>query len=357
MLINQIYNFNSHTSRKQLKKVTVSNNVNFAVNRNENLNKEFKNLNEEFKNLNSIKFQALNALPDENELKPIKVNAENVKEKFKHFSEPEWYRRKDYLTPRKIEKEFFSHYSPYFKNIKFNKEKVGNSIPKIIHQIWISSEKDVEKPLPNFKQIENCKKINKDFKFVLWTNNNISAINIINKDYFNIWRNSELKYDLPGATDILRYEILYQYGGIYMDIDTVCVKPFTDLLQNDFFVGYEMLNNQGSIDPENPMVANGILGSKKKHFLLHLIKMYFDFKFKVTEKESAWIETGPAFLTRFIEMVKQLFQNYKNFNSNNNIRTLEYTNFYPYHHSEYNSQNLDKGREKRLNSYCYPTQW
>lgn len=37
-------------------------------------------------------------------------------------------------------------------------------------------------------------------------------------------------------SDILRLEILYKYGGIYLDIDTICVLPYTHLLTNTFVI-------------------------------------------------------------------------------------------------------------------------
>lgn len=37
-------------------------------------------------------------------------------------------------------------------------------------------------------------------------------------------------------SDILRLDILYKYGGIYLDIDTICVLPYTHLLSNKFVI-------------------------------------------------------------------------------------------------------------------------
>lgn len=40
-------------------------------------------------------------------------------------------------------------------------------------------------------------------------------------------------------SDILRLWIIYAYGGIYLDLDTVCVKPFDDLLSDKPVMGRE----------------------------------------------------------------------------------------------------------------------
>ena len=57
-------------------------------------------------------------------------------------------------------------------------------------------------------------------------------------------------------TDILRLEILYQYGGIYTDIDSVCYKKLDSLI--DGLTCFGMCGNDGR-------VANGTLGCTKRH--------------------------------------------------------------------------------------------
>jgi mannosyltransferase OCH1-like enzyme len=43
-------------------------------------------------------------------------------------------------------------------------------------------------------------------------------------------------------SDILRLEILVKYGGIYLDIDTICVRSYKDLLYNKFVMSEEYTN-------------------------------------------------------------------------------------------------------------------
>lgn len=43
-----------------------------------------------------------------------------------------------------------------------------------------------------------------------------------------------------GKSDILRYELLYRFGGIYVDTDVECLRPFDELLQDARpFIGWE----------------------------------------------------------------------------------------------------------------------
>lgn len=40
--------------------------------------------------------------------------------------------------------------------------------------------------------------------------------------------------------DVVRLQTLYEYGGIYLDLDTICVRPLTDLLAHHFVMGQEL---------------------------------------------------------------------------------------------------------------------
>ena len=63
------------------------------------------------------------------------------------------------------------------------------------------------------------------------------------------------------ASDIARLEILYIYGGLYVDFDYYCFRSISDLHQSyDFYCG---ASNSGSIE-----VNNGLIGCKKDHFLI-----------------------------------------------------------------------------------------
>jgi hypothetical protein len=41
-------------------------------------------------------------------------------------------------------------------------------------------------------------------------------------------------------SDVMRLEILREQGGVYLDIDTLCLKPWHELLDNSFVIGEEL---------------------------------------------------------------------------------------------------------------------
>jgi Glycosyltransferase sugar-binding region containing DXD motif len=40
--------------------------------------------------------------------------------------------------------------------------------------------------------------------------------------------------------DVVRLQVLKEYGGIYLDLDTICIKPMTDLLHHHCVIGQEL---------------------------------------------------------------------------------------------------------------------
>lgn len=47
-------------------------------------------------------------------------------------------------------------------------------------------------------------------------------------------------YHVAHKADVIRLQALKETGGIYLDLDTICVKPFTNLLHHSFAIGQEL---------------------------------------------------------------------------------------------------------------------
>jgi mannosyltransferase OCH1-like enzyme len=97
--------------------------------------------------------------------------------------------------------------------------------------------------------------------------------------------------ELAGKADILRVELLYNHGWIFIDADSICTNPLDDaLLNNNNFACYE--NEQC----RKWLIANGYLWAEKWSRLMELMIK------KILEIESfewkmAWQSTGPCLLT------------------------------------------------------------
>jgi mannosyltransferase OCH1-like enzyme len=100
-------------------------------------------------------------------------------------------------------------------------------LPKIIHQIWLGGEL----PEKYAKFAETWKKFHPDWFYRLWTDKDVESFPFERKDIFDACENVGMK------SDVLRYEILNRFGGLYVDTDFECFRPFDDLTYLSFFTG------------------------------------------------------------------------------------------------------------------------
>jgi mannosyltransferase OCH1-like enzyme len=205
----------------------------------------------------------------------------------------------------------------YNKNIQSNKQQ---KIPKIIHQIWLGS------PIPpSLVQLMNSVKAsNPSYIYHIWTDKEVETYNFKNKDLYNRAKNQGQK------SDILRYAILKDFGGIYVDTDFIGVQSFDNLLHLDFFTGT-------SYDSK-PTLLNGLIGSTANNLLIEDLNKILS----ISDKDGMDIikSTGPWYLT------DKFFDNYKKID---NIIALPLSYFYPFPSEPY-----DKIHGEDYNRYIKP---
>jgi hypothetical protein len=154
------------------------------------------------------------------------------------------------------------------------------SIPKIIHQLWIGPK---ERP---HKFMDSWRNNNPDFKYIMWNEQEIKKnLKIKCLDKLNAMR------EINGKADILRWEILYNYGGIFLDADSVSISPLDEhLLSVPAFAAYENeITRPG-------LIATVAMGFPKNHPLC-LAAINWILKNNVT-KQPAWISVGPGLITK-----------------------------------------------------------
>jgi mannosyltransferase OCH1-like enzyme len=148
-------------------------------------------------------------------------------------------------------------------------------IPKIIHQIWIGPNKQPDMWINTFR-IDYINK-NPEYQYILWTEENINPL-------FNDFPIYRIVYDLEttycGKSDILRYLILFLYGGIYIDADSVWIneKSFDSLLEqvneSNVFAGKSPNNSEFNTKKDKKYensICNGVMGSSKNNPLIRLL--------------------------------------------------------------------------------------
>jgi mannosyltransferase OCH1-like enzyme len=157
-------------------------------------------------------------------------------------------------------------------------------IPKILHQIWIGDGVPVE--LQGFQTAWII--MHPDWEYYLWTQHNIDALPLINRTYIDNAQNPAEKADL------LRIELLYFLGGVYVDMDCEPLVPLDVLnYMYDFFVGIHPL------DTGLVKLGSAIIGSCPGHPILKACIDGIPANYANPALEnSITCKTGPVHLTR-----------------------------------------------------------
>jgi hypothetical protein len=123
------------------------------------------------------------------------------------------------------------NYDIFIKNTMHNiqLEKKPQLIPKIIHYCWFGG-----KPMPEIcmSYIESWKKYCPDYEIKRWDESNydVNTCLYIKQAYeAKMW---------AYVTDYARLDILYQYGGMYFDVDVEMIRNIDELLENHAFCAY-----------------------------------------------------------------------------------------------------------------------
>ena len=178
-----------------------------------------------------------------------------------------------------------------------------SNIPKIIHQLWIGPKPPPTKFMDTWKNIHEPL----GFQYIRWTEAEL------NKRGFKTQLGDKINdmNEINGKADIIRWELLYEYGGIFVDADSICIEPFTDLLSlNKSFAGYENEKVRAAgwatqeysdvLAPTHPLIATGTMAFPPKHELPRLaIEWIKNNKIAYrTTQQRAWRTVGPGLLTR-----------------------------------------------------------
>lgn len=103
-------------------------------------------------------------------------------------------------------------------------------IPKIIHYCWVGKN---PKPQAVLYCIESWKKFCPDYEIREWNESNYDFSK-------NLYMKQAYEAGKWGfVPDYARLDIIYQYGGIYLDTDVEIVKGFDALLDQAAFMGFE----------------------------------------------------------------------------------------------------------------------
>ena len=133
-------------------------------------------------------------------------------------------------------------------------------IPRIIHYIWFGKK---EKSKAVKKCIASWRKYCPEYKIIEWNETNYNVKK--NQYMYEAYRAKKWAF----ASDYARYDVVYRYGGIYLDTDVELVSSLEPLLQNMMYMGFL----------EDKRVNSGLgFGSVAGNIILKEILQYYDGK-------------------------------------------------------------------------------
>ena len=185
------------------------------------------------------------------------------------------------------------------------------TIPKIIHRVHMGPSND-------FAEYcwQSSKNINLGWQHFTHDDSDLTKFPMVGPF---LERSSAFAY----KSDLMRLEVLYKYGGIYMDTDVEVIRSFDKFSEYTYpFAAWESYNTIGSAvigsPPQNEQVLELII------YCLGSV---------IVESENNLIDYGghlrmfsPSAITKF-------------WSNNPNVEIVETDCFYPYHWTEKNKKN------------------
>ena len=186
----------------------------------------------------------------------------------------------------------------------------GLVVPPVLHQIWVGSD-----PLPEqyAAYAETWQAHHPGWEYRLWTDDNLPAMR--NRDLYD--RAADL---VPAANigqfraDVLRYELLWAFGGVYVDVDFECLANIEHLIADaEAFAAWEV---------QNTWIANGLMGAEPAHPFIDRLITGLAASVEHHKGQRPNVSTGPQYVTR-------LWRRHRD-----ELTVLDQRLFYPYSYSD-----------------------
>lgn len=166
-------------------------------------------------------------------------------------------------------------------------------IPHIIHQIWLSSPDESSVPTAFLENVQKFLNNNPAWTYFFW--NNATAREFLGERYPTLLGFYDRLPRIVSKGDMLRYVVLHEFGGVYVDFDVVNHRPldritmkYPCILTPEPFEHAVLWYNQPYV------VINAIMMCRAKHpFLKQVVDALLSRDFIDNEVQSL----GPGFLT------------------------------------------------------------
>lgn len=158
-------------------------------------------------------------------------------------------------------------------------------IPKELSHIWIGP-----KPAPK-EWMDTWIKMHPEWNYTLYDNHFLENYNFKNRNLINEYMR---RGRYAGVADLMRYEILYEFGGLMVGADSICYHNTDELFEKKCaYTVYENEFIRGKL--VSPIQAC----QKGNDFVGFLIEELS--KLSPSDLNEPWISTGNLFVSKMIE--------------------------------------------------------
>jgi mannosyltransferase OCH1-like enzyme len=225
----------------------------------------------------------------------------------------------------------------YNRDIKHLCRTPLRHVPKVIHFIWIGPRSFPKNSIDNLK---SWKRFHPHWKICFWTDSKkrplpISGMTrkLIQKYDFGPFNTLIASTDSwAEKSDLIRYMILYNEGGIYVDHDVEALRSFSPFVNNyDFVVGLEWFNYHPRID-SCVSTCNALIISRKKHPVMRgtidrILQCWDEIGLKFPGKD--FFSSLQRVISRTFDSMVISAKNFRNLHGNRDL-ILPNSYFYPY---------------------------
>jgi mannosyltransferase OCH1-like enzyme len=172
----------------------------------------------------------------------------------------------------------------------------SNGVPKIIHQ---TAPRDKAKWNPIWEPCQNTwRRHFPDYEYRMWYDEDLD--NLIKTKYEWFYPTYSAYPDKINRIDAARYFILYEYGGIYADMDYECMKNFEHLIP----VG-KACATESPWSADREKYQNSLMISPPKHPFWE--KVFVDLEEHKNDSHAIFV-AGPEVIHRVADANPELFE-------------------------------------------------
>ena len=255
--------------------------------------------------------------------------------------------------------EKFTPLGIYNHDIKF-----FHNLPMLIHFIWINNDirtrnnydKKIEENLKTFSIYERT-----GWKMILWDNRKVYNIHCINKNrnqelcgiLTNVTLAKQYNITLSMKSDMLRFVIIHEFGGMYFDTDFIALRNMDSIIRNKIKAHGLIVAQEGN-KRRSMYLAGGFFAAYPGNICIENAKNHVVAAIK--GKEPSNKRTGPYFFKR--ALVSTYFDTFnidsvsiKKFNLSKVATVLPTKYFYSFPFKRKNDMTLLKKVKKLPDTY------